>query len=70
MRMPQKRVMNCETRLKDCSLFKVSVQKGRQVRVRQRKMKVMRAPVASCAGPSAGRNTRKLLCACACDLIS
>ena len=60
MRMPQKRVRNCEIRLNDCRLFKPGVQKGRQVRLRSRKRKVIRAPVASCAGPSDGRNTRKL----------
>jgi hypothetical protein len=60
MRMPQKRVRNCDIRLNDCRLFKLGVQKGRQVRLRSRKRKVIRAPVASCAGPSDGRNTRKL----------
>ena len=37
--------------------------RGRGVRS-HRKMKVMSAPVASCAGPSACINTRKLSCAC------
>jgi len=60
MRMPQNRVRNCEIRLNDCRLFKPGVQKGRHKRLRSRKRKVIRAPVASCAGPSDGRNTRKL----------
>jgi hypothetical protein len=60
MRMPQKRVRNCEIRLYDCRLFKPSVQKGRQMRLISRKKKVISAPVASCPGPSGGRNTRKL----------
>jgi hypothetical protein len=70
MRMPQKRVRNCEIRLYDCRLFKPSVQKGRQMRLMSRKKKVISAPVASCPGPSGGRNTRKLCRVCVCAVSS
>jgi len=59
--IPQNKVRNWEMRLKLCSMLRPSVQYGLYERLASRKPNVIMAPVASCPGPSAPRNTKKLV---------